>query len=89
MFYWASKSANSVEKGVFFFVQNLQKGGVFQTWVRAWYTLWLRVERPASLRGQLVNSLAPGRFDYSLKLVNLKLISTINISSNFCETAIR
>ena len=35
----------------------------------------------------MVNSLAPGRFDYSLKLVNLKLISTINILSIFCEIA--
>ena len=35
------------------------------------------------------NSLAPGGFDYSLKLVNFKLISTINILSIFCEIAIR
>ena len=32
-----------------------------------------------------VNSLAPGKFDYSLKLVNFKLISMINILSIFCE----
>ena len=31
----------------------------------------------------LLNSLAPGGFDYSLKLVNSKLISKINISSIF------
>ena len=31
----------SVEKGVFFFIQNLRKGGVFQTWVRTWYALLL------------------------------------------------
>ena len=36
-----------------------------------------------------INSLAPGRFDYSLKLVNFKLISTINIFSIFCQIAIR
>ena len=36
-----------------------------------------------------VNSLAPGGFDYSLKLVNFKIISTINIWSIFCEIAIR
>ena len=35
------------------------------------------------------NSLAPGGFDYSLKLVNFKLIFTINILSIFCEIAIR
>ena len=39
-------------------------------------------------RPQWVNSLAPGGFDYSLKLVNFKLISMINISI-FCEIAIR
>ena len=37
----------------------------------------------------LFYSLAPGRFDFSLKLVNFKLISTINILSIFCEIAIR
>ena len=36
-----------------------------------------------------VNSLAPGGFDHSLKLVNFKLISTINIWSIFCEITIR
>ena len=40
-------------------------------------------------RPQWVNSLAPGGFDYSLKLVNFKLISMINILSIFCEIAIR
>ena len=40
-------------------------------------------------RPQWVNSLAPGGFDYSLKLVNFRLISTINILSIFCEFAIR
>ena len=39
MFYWASKSAISIEKGVFFFIQNRRKRDVFQTRVRAWYTL--------------------------------------------------
>ena len=29
------------------------------------------------------NSLAPGEFDYSLKLVNFKLISTVNILKYF------
>ena len=36
-----------------------------------------------------INLLAPGGFDYTLKLVNFKLISTINILSIFCEIAIR
>ena len=31
------------------------------------------------------SSLAPGRFEHSLKLVSFKLISTINILSIFCE----
>ena len=35
------------------------------------------------------NSLAPGRFDCSPKLVNFKLSSTINIFSIICEIAIR
>ena len=37
----------------------------------------------------IINSLAHGGFDYSLKLVNFKLISTINILSIFCEIATR
>ena len=36
-----------------------------------------------------VNSLAPGEFDYSLQLVNFKLISMINILSIFCAIVIR
>ena len=36
-----------------------------------------------------VNSLAPGEFDYSLQLVNYKLISMINILSIFCAIVIR
>ena len=36
-----------------------------------------------------IKSLAPGGFDHSLKLVNFKLISMINILSIFCEIAIR
>ena len=36
-----------------------------------------------------INSLAPGGFHYSLKLVNFKLISMMNILSIFCEIAIR
>ena len=35
-----------------------------------------------------INSLATGGFDYSLKLVNFKLISTVNILSIFCKIAI-
>ena len=35
------------------------------------------------------NSLVPGGFDYSLKLVNFELISMINILSIFCKIAIR
>ena len=37
----------------------------------------------------MFNSLAPEGFEYSLKLINFKLISTINILSIFCEIAIR
>ena len=37
---------------------------------------------------KMINSLAPGGFDYSLKLANFKLISMINILSIFCEIAI-
>ena len=37
----------------------------------------------------MINSLVPGVFVYSLNLVNFKLISMINISSIFCEIAIR
>ena len=39
--------------------------------------------------GRRVNSLAPGKFDYSLKLLNFKLISMKNISSIFYEITIR
>ena len=38
---------------------------------------------------QYINSLPPGGFDYSLKLVNFKIISIINILSIFCEIVIR
>ena len=37
----------------------------------------------------LLNSLAPGGFDNSMKLINFKLISTIDILSIFWEIAIR
>ena len=40
-----------------------------------------------SLSKSLINSLAPGGFSYSLKLVNFKLISMINMLSIFCEIA--
>ena len=36
-----------------------------------------------------INSLAPGGFDYSLKLINFELISMMNISSIVYEIAIR
>ena len=36
-----------------------------------------------------LKSLAPGGFDFSVKLVNFKLISTINILNIFCHIAIR
>ena len=42
-----------------------------------------------NFNGGLVNSLAPGRFDSSLKLENFKLNSTIDILSIFCEIAIK
>ena len=35
------------------------------------------------------NSLAPVDFNYSLKLVNFRLISTTNTLSTFCKIAIR
>ena len=35
--------------GGFFFVQYPRKGGVFQTWVRAWYTRWLGMGGPGML----------------------------------------
>ena len=38
---------------------------------------------------QAINSLALGGYDYSLKLVNFKLISTMNILCIFCEIAIK
>ena len=37
----------------------------------------------------LINSLAPGGFDYSLNLVNFKLISMINVLSIICKIAIK
>ena len=43
----------------------------------------------AKIRITIVNSLAPGGFDYSLKLVNFELLSMINILSIFCKIAIR
>ena len=36
-----------------------------------------------------INSLAPGKFDHSLKWVNFNLMSTLNILSIFCEIATR
>ena len=42
-----------------------------------------------SMQMSIFNSLAPGRFDYSLKLVNFKLISMIYILSKFREIAVR
>ena len=36
-----------------------------------------------------INSLAPEGFEYSLKLLHFKFISTVNIISIFCEIAIR
>ena len=55
---------------------------------------WNHVTDPVSLEYSrsykgLFNSLAPGGFDYSLKLVNVKLITTIHFLSTFCEIAIR
>ena len=41
------------------------------------------------VNGFVLNSLAPGGFDYSLKSINFKLIPTIDILSIFCEIAIR
>ena len=45
-----------------------------------WYSTYMH---------QIFKSLASGGFDYSLKLVNFKLISTINILSISREIAIR
>ena len=40
MFYCASKSAILVEKSGFFSSKIHKNGGVFRTWVPAWYTFW-------------------------------------------------
>ena len=44
---------------------------------------------PFVISNKHVNSLAPGGFDYSLRLVNFKLISIVNILSISCEIVIR
>ena len=44
---------------------------------------------PTCVHALCINSLAPGEFDCSLKLVNFKLISMINIVSIFCKIAIK
>ena len=44
-----------------------------------------RMSLPFTCGKQWINSLAPGGFDYSLKLVNFKLIPMINILSIFYE----
>ena len=46
------------------------------------YGIWCYILDLVIIR---LNSLAPGKFDYSLKWVNFKLISMLNISSIFCE----
>ena len=51
------------------------------------YSPWWEQEN--SDRPRWVNSLAPGGFDCSCKLVNFKLISMINIWGIFCEIVIR
>ena len=55
----------------------------------ALYWNWTRICGRSCLPCKSLNSLPPGGFHYSLKLVNVKLISTINIWSIFCEIAIR
>ena len=56
------------------------------TWANVDTNLWCHI---CFTRPQCVNSLAPGGFDYSLKLVNFKLILTINFLSISCEIVIR
>ena len=53
-----------------------------------WYNLF-NLSMLVNGNNVVVNSLAPGRFGYSIKLLNSKLISTFNILSIFCEIAIR
>ena len=62
-------------KIVFVFLQNISACQVTRTLT--------------AIRDQGINSLAPGRFDHSLKLVNFKLISTIPILGIFCEVTIK
>ena len=59
--------------------------GLFTTWYNIVYSTTMTKVRHWSD----FNSLAPVGFDYSLKLVNFKLITTINFFSMFCEIAIR
>ena len=55
-----------------------------------WHFLWMHLELcTCCMYCSMINSPAPEGFDYSLKLVNFKLISTINILSIFGEIAIR
>ena len=51
---------------------------------------WIKAETQLPFYAPLqLNSLAPRGFDYSLKLVNFKLISMMNILIIFCEIAFR
>ena len=52
-----------------------------------WWLVYWRIY--ASLGLNELNSLAPGRFDYNLKLVNFKLLSMKKFLSIFCEIVIR
>ena len=57
---------------------------------RNFHLIWIAMEKTlvAQTVQECINSLAPGGFDYSLKLVNFKPISTINVLSIFCEIVI-
>ena len=61
-----------LKKGCFFF-QNPRKGGVFQTWVRAWYTLWSGVGDRAPnaflhMRKQVLQAYCRNRHAYKREL---------------------
>ena len=54
-----------------------------------WYSIGLGDDLSPIYHQAITLISAPGGFDYSPKLVNFKLISTINILSIFCEIDIR
>ena len=72
--------------------KNSQKLVPIATTDNLWALLVIRLLSESELTDACIclqDSFTPGGFDYSLKLVNFKLISTINILSIFCEIDIR